>query len=244
MDSASQSRDQGGEAESLTAFHRPKGTTMSLKLKVLGLGLLATLAMSAVAVMNASATSSGHFISDAADGHTIVNQSIEPESPHGFNVSVEGGSIECDEANVQGTATTNTLTAVEGIMTLGKCHTTGSEPGTTVVHMNGCSGRGTSNSSGTGTGHLLCPAGKTVVVTHPNCTITVPPQSGVGGFTYTNVNDGSKHTITVDVNLQYAVQYHAGICIFTGTNHTATVSGSTIVKATNTQGEQVNITST
>lgn len=218
---------------------------MSLKLRALGLALLATLAIGAIAAINnASATVSGHFISSAADGHTIVNQGIEPGSAHGFSVAVEGGTpIECEQANVQGTATTQTMQAVQGAMSLGECHTPESAPGTTVVDMNGCSGQGTSNSKGEGTGHLLCPAGKAVVITHPNCTITVPPQTA-GGFTYTNVTDGPNHTITVDVNGSYSVQYHGGICIFLGTAHTATISGSTIVKAENTIGERVNITST
>jgi hypothetical protein len=218
---------------------------MSLRLRGLGLAVLAIGAVGAFAAMNASATVSGHFVSDAVGGHTIVNQSINPALSHSFNVSIEGGArIECEQASVQGTASTATMQAVKGAMTLGECHTEGAAPGTVTVHMNGCTGEGTSNSSGSGTGHLLCPVGKTVELTHPNCTIKVPPQTS-GGFTYTNVTDEGKHTITVDVNSTgYTVHYESGICVFLGTTHTASITGSTIVRATDTNGQRVNITST
>jgi hypothetical protein len=45
---------------------------MSLKLKVLGLGVLATLAMSAITVRSASATSTGHFTSNSPTEKTTI----------------------------------------------------------------------------------------------------------------------------------------------------------------------------
>ncbi|HYP56110.1 MAG TPA: hypothetical protein VEQ41_07410 [Solirubrobacterales bacterium] len=218
---------------------------MSLKVRGLGLAVLAITATGAIAAVNAFATQSGHFVSDAANGHTIVEQSTNQALSHDFRVSVDGGTpIECDQASVQGTATSATMQAVEGTMSLSQCHTEGAAPGTITVHMNGCKGQGTSNSSGSGTGHLLCPAGVSgVAVTHPNCTIRIPPQTS-GGFTYTSATLNGKHTITVDVNSTYTVHYEGGICIFLGTTHTGSVTGSTIVEATNTEGVPVNVTAT
>jgi hypothetical protein len=195
--------------------------------------------------LNASATVSGHFLSDAADGHTIVDQEAVPESTHALVFRVEGTpAIQCDTERAFGTATTQTVQQVEGLTELRECYTEGQEPGTIVVHANECTGRARSNSTGSLTADLVCPAGKKLVFTHPNCTISVPPQNDIGGFTPTTILENGKHAITIDVNVKYTVHYEGGICIFLGTTKTGSVLGGTIIRGFNTKGEQVNITST
>lgn len=91
---------------------------------------------------------------------------------------------------------------------------------------------------------MVCPVGKNMLITHPNCTISVPPQTNVTGFTPTTTVANGKHAITLDVNIQYTVHYESGICVFLGTKHTAAITGSTIIQGKNTLDEPVNITST
>jgi hypothetical protein len=221
---------------------------MNFKLKALGLGLLATLALGAFAGVNATANSEGHFVAPGTP-HAEVNQISGGDPQHGFEVTLHGleGGVVCDKAIARGTISTETVTQVEGFTELEKCHTTGSESAI-VVKMNECKGIGRvakgTTSSTEQTEELVCPAGKAIVVEHPSCTYTIPPQKNNTGWTYTPIKDNGKDAITLDVNIQYTIQFHAGICVFLGTTHTATAKGSTIVRGINTIGEQINITAT
>lgn len=221
---------------------------MRLKLKAFGLGLLAALVTCGVAALNVSAKTGGHFISEAEAGHTIVNQE-SGEGSHQLEFFLHGleGGIVCDQMSATGTAMTSTVTEEVGNVILKECHTTNQIPGSIAVDLNGCQTRITvapGNPETTEqTNDLICPAGKAIEVTHPNCTITIPPQV-LTGLTYTTVTDNGKHSITVDVKVQLNTQFHAGICIFTGTAHTGTFQGSTIVRALNTNAEPVGITAT
>jgi len=222
---------------------------MSLKLKALGLGILATLAMSAVAAMNASALSNGHFTSDVALT-TLVGSEV-PGTKHQTELTAHGleGGVVCDEATYHATTSALTVNAIRVKATYHNCHTTPSEPTTTTVTMNKCEYEFTSG--GTGTVHIVgCEAGKGIEVHHPNCTITIMPQT-VSGVKYetdtdTTANGTKHHIITLDANtVQFATQYHGGICIFTGTNHTGTLHGSVTVRGfAHGTNNQVNITAT
>ena len=220
---------------------------MSLKLKGLGLGVLAMLALGAVVVINASAKTGGHFITGSQ--HTIVNQTTGAGTHQleFFLVGSEEIGIICDKMTASGSAIGETITEAVGNISVEKCHTTGSEI-STAIHINGCQTRITIASGNQETteqtNDIICPAGKAIEITHPNCTIKIPPQT-MTGLTYTTVVDSQKiHTLTVDANAQVTVHYEAGICIFTGTNHLGVFKGSTIVRAENTFGERVPITAT
>jgi hypothetical protein len=220
---------------------------MTLKLKALTLGTMACTAVACLAVMNASATTGGHFVSEVE--HTIVNQTTGI-GPHALRfVQHTGGfegSIVCDEMTATGTATTATVTSELGSAVAHKCHTQGSEI-LFQTDMNGCQTRITVAAGDPAkteqTNDIVCPAGKAIEITHPNCTITIPPQS-LAGITYTRILDNGKHAITADVNSQLNIQYHAGFCVFVGTSHTGTFQGSTIVRAFNTAGSQISFTAT
>lgn len=216
---------------------------MSLKSRGLGLALLAALAVSAAGAVSAAAKVSGHFTSDAVGGHTIVNQVSSLPSNHGFVIKIdETAAFECKEFSAFGTAVSGTLTEVEGSTQANGCHTEGSEV-VTAIHTNECKGKAWSNATGALTGAMVCPPGKSLEITHPNCTIVAPPQT-TSGLTPTTIVKNNKHAITVDVNIQYTVHYEQGICIFLGTKHTASIIGSTEVWGQDTNGLPVNITST
>jgi hypothetical protein len=223
---------------------------MSLKLKALGLGLLAALSVSAVAVMNAGANGEGHFVTT---GNTHTHITATEGTLHKIHLVSHGleGEIGCDESLITTTTTAETSADLSGTATYNKCYTTnGGTPGEVTVTMNGCTytftvAKGTVNTTEQ-TAHLICPHEglKRVEVHHPNCTITIPPQTVNTGITYTTVLENNIHAITAHVNVQFTTEYHGGLCVFLGTNHTGTLKGTATVRAFNTVGGQVPITAT
>lgn len=226
---------------------------MSLKLKVLGMGLLAVMATSAFAVMNASANGSGgHFVSDV--DHTIINAVETGEHkldfrPHGGAASEQIG---CDVDVYTGTTTTKTTESITIQPHYSNCYTTGNGTGVTI-DPTGCHFTFTvtkeTNDQTEQQVHLTCgtPEGpNAVTITHPNCTITVPPQTVNNAVTYTNKVDPTtgKHFITLDVNATFNTEYHGGICVFLGTSQRGELIGSVTVTGEDTLGNKVNVTAT
>ncbi|HEX9967622.1 MAG TPA: hypothetical protein VGB06_06725 [Solirubrobacterales bacterium] len=213
---------------------------MSTKLKVLGLGLLAIMATSAFAVMNASATPSGHFVSAA--NHTIIFGS--ENATHQVKFSVEGGNtIECKKVEYHGTTETATVTEITIKPTYAECQTTGGAANSIPVTVNDCDY--VFSSQGTrihGTVTVNCPVGKAIEIHHPNCTITVGTQHALGGgIAYDNTHPDLTATVTVS---GIVVEYHGGACIFLGTTHTATMTGAATIQGRDTAGNPVTISST
>lgn len=221
---------------------------MSLKLKALGLGVLAMLAVSGFATMNAGASGTGHFVSDV--DHTIIVGTEGPGTNHRLHLTGDlgGAPIGCNVANYHGTATSKTVTSLTIEPTYSGCSTT--ESSAVTVTPNGCTYTFTvTENTEPNTEqdvHLSCPSGKAIEIHHPSCTITVAgPQTVQDAVTYTKVVENGKHAITLDVNADFATQYHGGICIFLGTSgHSGSLDGTATVKGTNTAGEQVSITAT
>ena len=223
-----------------------KGSNMSLKLKALGLGLLAVLATSAFA-MNASATGGGHFVSESAHTNIVGTESGATHRLHLTAVGSEG-LIGCSTATYSGTATTATVSQLDITPSYAGCTTTGTATAVTVTP-NGCIYRFTTEVGGTnGTAHLICPAGKSLEIHHPNCTITVPGaplNQNIPGVHYTRVTENGKHAITLDVNVSFTTEYHGGICIFLGTHHEGKLNGSvTVIGKDKTTGNPTGITAT
>jgi hypothetical protein len=227
-----------------------KGNDMSLKLKILGMGLLAVMATSAFAAMNASATVGGHFINDAPNGHAIITGTEVAGTLHIVRLQKEGGSAEettqCHSSSYTGTVNAATVQSVTITPNWSSCTTGGSGGTSFEVHENGCSLTFTSGKTGQ-THHtvdVVCPVGKSIEMTHPNCTTIFPAQT-VRGVTYPTTVENNKHALTMNVTVgSITSHYETGICIFLGTTHKWEMKGSVTVKATNTEGNPVNITET
>ena len=225
---------------------------MNTKLRALGLGLLAVTAMTAFGVMNATAETGGHFTHDAPTNHATIVGTETAGTEHVLHFNKEGGEpgerIGCDKDEYHGVATAKTVESLTITPKWSECYTTGSPNTKFDIHENGCDFTFTIGREGQvakhHTVHLTCPAGKAVEITHPNCTITVPPQT-VTGVTYTTDLIGGKHAITLDVTAEdITSHYHAGICIFLGTTHQSEMKGSVTVEGFDTLGNRVNITAT
>lgn len=218
---------------------------MSLKLKALGLALLAATAVSAVAVVNASATTGGHFVSEKA--HTVIT-GLEGGS-HTLEYSFHGmeNGVICDEAFYDGTITAETVTDITLSPFYAKCHTTGN-PNNVPITPNGCTYTLTFAAGNPATTEntvdLVCPAGKAIEIHHPNCTVTIPPANNLQSVTYTTTLENGRHTITLDANLKFNIQFHGGLCVFLGTNQTGTLTGSLTLKGYDGSGNLLSITTT
>lgn len=218
---------------------------MSTKQKALSLGLLAILAMSSL-VMNASATVTGHFTSTAADEHTLLSGS--ESGTHRLHFSIDGGtSITCDIASYSGTTTQNTTSEVTITPTYDQCYTNNAEKTKVVVDTNACDYTFFSNSTTHGTVAVHeCGATKAIVITHPNCEITIPEQTPTSEHMKKGIwptQDGKG--LTVDVTVEdITAYYHGGLCVFLGTNHTADMNGSVTMTGAETDGTHVTLEET
>ena len=218
---------------------------MSTKLKILGLGLLAVLATGAFAVMNATAETGGHFTSEVH--HTTIVGAEQVGTKHKLEFTVDGNAITCTNASYHGTISATTVESVTVAPNWDNCYTT---PESTEfgVDENGCTFTFTIGREGQAakhhTAHLVCPAGKNIEITHPNCNITVPPQT-VSGVVYKTVEEAGKHAITMEVTAGGVTSYyHEKVCVFLGTNHTGEMHGSVTVWGEDTLGNRVSITAT
>lgn len=227
---------------------------MSLKLKALGLGLLAIVAAGAVAVMNASAESqpTGHFTSEVS--HTVLDVNEGPGTSHQLELGIEGFTpIVCDEASYVSTINAATVEHISVAPTYKKCHTTESAT-ETVVTVNGCTytfTRPNKKSATTeNTADLVCPTGQKLVIDHEGCEITIAPQTiqvsaaANRGIGYTTTVENGVHAITLTAVARFTIELHTGICQLIGTNKIATLSGSATISGTDTEGHFVGITAT
>lgn len=223
---------------------------MSMKLKVLGLGLIAVLATSSFAVVNASAQLSGHFTSDT---HHIILKGTDAYKTNHQLVFRETGAAEgisCTDSEYHGTVqlpsggqTPTTTQAVTVTPSYTNCAT---ESGTwgevTVHHEASCATQVFKFTSGNpGTVHVECP----VTITHPNCRIVVPKQTPSGGIVYHTIEEGGKHALTGTVAVTNITgHYEGGLCVFLGTKHTFEMNGNVTIWGEDTEKNRVNITAT
>ncbi|HEX8689355.1 MAG TPA: hypothetical protein VF729_03840 [Solirubrobacterales bacterium] len=221
---------------------------MSVKLRILGLGLLAVMATGAVAVMNATADTGGHFSSSVTHTSIVGTESGEKHQLHFKEEgAAEGSRIGCINDSYTGTVDAAKVESITITPSWSTCTTT--NPDSTQhfeVTENGCQFTFTIGDTGTHhTADLVCPPEKAIEIHHPNCTITVPPQT-VTGVVYTadTAADGKK-TITLDSTVKdITSHYHGGICIFLGTKHESEMNGSVTVEGFDTEGKRVDITAT
>jgi|SRR6187549_1410371 len=239
-----------------------------MKLKILGIALLALAATSTFAATNASATAAGHFIHHGPTNNAIITAHESAGTPHilkffRLNVGTLETSgveaIQCKTSQYTGTVSAKTVTSVQLYPKYTEC-TTGD--GTILtVHPNGCSY--TFSSQGTrkhATFQIDCEAGKAIEITHPSCTTKVPAQTIgsplIDGVSYHNVLENDIPSLTATVTVKaITVHLESGPCIFFGTNQNYEMIGAVKVTGfedlggsakehTLLEGKQIAITST
>ena len=215
---------------------------------MLGLGLFAMLAMGAFGVLNATAETGGHFGATKYPATVIGEESTIGENKHQLDFVPAGGNqIGCDEESYHGVLN-EASEDVKITPKWNKCYTTPSPETKFDVHENGCWFTftvGTKPAEADNTVHLECEGENTIEITHPNCTIHVPPQTPDGGVVYTTKTDEEgNHTITMDVTAEnITTHYEKGLCVLLGTNHVSSMLGSVTVRAEK-EGEAIGITAT
>jgi hypothetical protein len=222
---------------------------MTTKLKALGLTVLVGVAaIAAFGALDASGDTGGHFTSDV-ENTTVVGK--ESGAFHRLHFKREGATNEeavgCKTSSYHGSRVgVKTFTDIRINPEWKECVTTKAGSAEFDVIENGCFF--IFKIGDTGTHHtvdLVCPNGKKVEIKHPNCTVEIPPQFLIG-VVYKTEMLNNKHAITLEATVNdIKSEYHAGICVFLGTNHEYEMNGSVTVEGfeAGTQN-QVNITAT
>ncbi len=163
------------------------------------------------------------------------------------------GSFKCTEGSYTGEL--SGTASIEFEMTsvaYGGCTAFGLYTGT--IETNGCHYRFTvtkiNEGKREGRFDLSCPAETEITATAtqagvPKCTIHVPPQTGLGTVTYTNIGSGTTREITLDVKLTGIKYTHTtgiglGSCA-SGSGETGTFETSVSIKAENIEKKQVGL---
>jgi hypothetical protein len=197
---------------------------MGHKLKQLGVGLVAVLALSLAITSIAAAaqfTASSYPAKYEGEGN--------PEE-YGY-VTTDGGTVKCKSGTASATLSEASSTlSVSG--TAGSCTAFGFVNATVTV--NGCTTlvhvKEGSGDTYTGTADLVCPEGKSVVTVASTCEMAVPSQNGSVTLELTN-NTGPEGTVSVKVTsskFKYIVTKDGFACPFTGTGETTNGSGTQI----------------
>jgi hypothetical protein len=222
---------------------------MLFKLKALILGLLATAVVSSAAAIDAAASGEGHFVTEIT--HAKIIGSVGEFQKLHFSLHGIAGEVGCDDMTHTATMISASKTATELVVTpgYGKCYTTGGEPESAFVHVNGCTykftvAKGTTDTTEQ-TLHLQCPPAAAIKITHPNCTITIHPQNVNTGITYTKGVAGTKHHIVLHLNAEVTVTRH-GLCQLMGTFAQGTIKGAMYVRSwePGVGGKEQNLTAT
>jgi hypothetical protein len=228
---------------------------MGIKLKALGLGLLAALAVGGVGVVSAPADSGGVVHSDVEWTHI---KGAQEGTLHQNVFITPAGSFTCKKAEYTASIGPKTVGEITVTPTYGECGLT-NQSYTFHVEMNGCAFVLTFTDKSAEkhhTGHLECPKEKEVTITKDppfvgECIIHIPPQTPTaGGVAYTNKLDGTKHSVTLDITVE-GITYtetSTGFGCGHGTADThrndTNLIGTVTATGFDTGGNQVNLTVT
>jgi hypothetical protein len=208
---------------------------MIRNLKVLGLALVAALAMTSVAASAASAAEFHH--TGESNARTIASNA--GEGAHVFTAGLIG-NISCNTATFTGTeylpATVTVLTvtpAYSGCTFLGIPNVVVKMEGCTYdFHAEGAAPSFVSKIT------VTCPAGKKINFTASGCTVEVGEQT-VENVQYTNLAT-SPESVTVKSNVTGITYTGSALCPGAqGTHSNGTYAGSAIAKAETKSGEVV-----
>lgn len=204
---------------------------MFRKLKTLGLCLGAVLAIGAVGASASSAAPQFHFEAE----HTIITGQQTTANAFVFDV----GEVKCGVAQFAGTSAVFTTTTITLTPTFDNC-LLDEEEEVTFTH-NGCSfvfHLGANTEHLTGTMSIECPANEVIEIDAPECTITVPPQGGLGTVTYTNEGAETTRSVVFDLGIAGIVYAEdgAGCVNEEETTNNGTYTGKITVTGENTMG--------
>jgi hypothetical protein len=199
---------------------------MIRNLKSLGLALVAVLAMSAVVASAAHAVPQYTASSYSATATGANNKG-------GETFTTSGGTVTCD-SHFQGTlsAASSTLTVTPNYS---NCEAFGFL--SADVHENGCTYvfHATSKLS---TDHysssvdIVCPAGKTMVITASACEVSVGAQNGLSSVTTQNLAGGQVTVVPNVGNITMNVTKDGFGCPFSSTGHTkGTYHGDVVISS-------------
>jgi hypothetical protein len=191
-----------------------KDLSMSLKRKLLGLVLLAAMAVASLVVMSASASNrEGHWATPVAKA-----QITGFEKPtHTMEFSLEGvvaKGIVCEVGQWDTTTNEKTPSSLEIIPTLDKCKTTSGTAGEVKIKVNACVfdlfvAKGTTATTEQ-TADIACPLGP-MEITHLGCTITIGSQNNLTGITYKDVKL-TETAVTGSFNVKLAAKADGATC--------------------------------
>lgn len=205
---------------------------MHRKLKVMGLALVAALALTAVMASAASA----QFTSTAE--HTIISGS--QTTAHKFTAGSGIGGISCTTATFAGTAVNKT----ESTQTVNPTYSGCSDSFGRTVHVVSNTLEyhflsGASKGSVTLTGKIVL----TVTSGTPDCTITIEGDQTNNGISYENLGGTSGVKVTTNTNnVKSSVEGGFFACGTSTTSNTAgTYTGTTVVTGKDTAGNPVTI---
>jgi hypothetical protein len=222
---------------SRVGFKPTKESLMIRNLKVLGLAVVAALALTAVIASAAQATAK--FTVGASSGTIKSTQTTEQV----FTTSA--GTVRCTTANQEGSYTAASFTSLEVSATYSGCKAFGFLSAT--VAMNGCKYNFASQANETTLANvdIVCPAGKDITVTTTGCVVHVEPQTGLQHVTFQNGGGSPADDVNATATIT-GVKYTATSGCPGGDEGTTTANGSltggATVKAFNTTGTQVNLT--
>lgn len=209
---------------------------MSPKIKLLGVGLLISLAAGAVVAVNTSATAGGHFTSNR-DNTTLE---VIEQAPDTLEFVALGEGVVCEKSTYHGVFAGKKVASVTLKPKYEDCRTTDSETSNITATTHDCSYEFTvrpNPDTKHNTVHLKCPAGKKLTFKHAvgGCTVEVGPQT-VSGVVYKEIQWQGTKSLTAEFTVKDIVYtVHGGfICGFLGTEHkNGELKGSAIVKAWN-----------
>jgi hypothetical protein len=215
-----------------------KGNDMNRKFKALGLALFAVLAMSAVAASSASAGFK------AGADHVVLTTSasaMQKFAPTAGGTDVECTTLKTDKGTINSATTKTTTVTVEP--TYSNCETF--LGAATSVATNGCHYLFHSpENSTTGTTDVVCPEGKTIVISVGSiCRYTIGSQNNLGVVHFTNVGSGQTEEVEVEPTV-------AGITSTRTTNDffcpaggsTGTYTGNSTITGEDVNGNHVPVT--
>lgn len=166
------------------------------------------------------------FVASAVGAHAPARFTSESSLttikavPHGgYNISATGLAIECANVEFHGVIEGASVEDVTVTPALSECTAFGflnatitgfglfgeEESCQLVMHADG-------------TGDLACAPGKEVTVDGASCTVHLPSQSGIKGFTFTKVNQEGRDALTIDMNINELHGSHTDgfLCPFNG----------------------------